>query len=155
MGDLSPCVAHTSCFLSRGIDSFCFQRYLYNKHLEDRDAISFQEEEINMFAVGVPKANVSLWNKGRADLFATLPMIKVSYIRGSSAVMQTPCGAACNGPHCCIALGDLKSKGTNENVSPRLHAVPWVIHSFLSCPLASGLLPAYKKLWEVSLLAWR
>lgn len=42
-----------------------------------------------MFTFEVNKDNVSLWGKGRAGLFATLPKIKTSYTGGSSAAMQT------------------------------------------------------------------
>lgn len=46
-------------------------------------------EGINMLAVEVNKDNVSLWGKGRAGWFATVPKLTVSSIRASSAVMQT------------------------------------------------------------------
>ena len=42
-----------------------------------------------MFAFEVHKDTVSLWGKGRAGLFATLPKIKTSYTGGSSAARQT------------------------------------------------------------------
>lgn len=57
--------------------------------LKGRDGISLQSRGVNMFAIEVTKGHVSLENNGRADLFASLPKIKISYVPHYSGLMQT------------------------------------------------------------------
>lgn len=56
LGDISPWVAPTSCLLSRGIDNFCFQGYLYSKRSQKTEMISLSRAEwVNVFAMRLIK----------------------------------------------------------------------------------------------------
>lgn len=108
-----------------------------------------------MLAVEVNKDNVSLQSKGRVDLFASLPKIKISYIPGYSVVRQI--NSMCSHPldHSSLPHGpwDLESKANSLEQKPE--AIHCITSNKFFCLQTTSLMSSAPemKLWESNFFA--
>lgn len=130
-------------FLAKTLRAFVFKDICIANSLRRKRWYFPPEQKSKYVCYWVNKDNVSLWSKGRTDLFASLSKIKISYIPGYSVVMQIHSMYSHPLDHSVLSHGpwDLKSKGNLCERKPHAVHISWVINSFVSGPQVSCLLP--------------